>query len=364
MLLPPIVPLNVIVKWLPEIFPEGTPNRNYVIREMAAKTLFVMLYAGAVEGADRWLRPNQVTRMTDAQSRKTDASERIRWARESLRQGKSSNIPGRWYAVDTREPIRDETLRAGLVAVGAVVELGGLATTSAKPRYALSKSFAALLADLHGNSHAGSAEVMHWQRDHLSAAALGRVRLLRGAVVRSTGHKREQVMFPNGETRLMHPGPSTVITKAVVEVFAVRFLREPGVVFLSESGNKVVARDNALASAIGLKLDYARNLPDIVLADVAASAPRVVFVEVVATDGAVTEQRRKALLDVAAGAGYTAGHVSFVSAFLDRKSPAFRKLASEIAWDTFAWFVSEPDKLVIFGGEGMRELPSLSGAQR
>ena len=43
-------------------------NRNYVVREIAAKTVFVMLYIGAVEGAECWLRPDQVTRMTDAQA--------------------------------------------------------------------------------------------------------------------------------------------------------------------------------------------------------------------------------------------------------------------------------------------------------
>ena len=44
----------------------------------------------------------------------------------------------------TREPIRDETLREGLVATGAVTERTDLATTSSKPRYASKANFAAL----------------------------------------------------------------------------------------------------------------------------------------------------------------------------------------------------------------------------
>ena len=63
--LPPLLPVPDIHARLQGIFPEGTSNRNYVTREIAAKTVFVMLYVGAVEGAGRWLRPNQVTRMTD-----------------------------------------------------------------------------------------------------------------------------------------------------------------------------------------------------------------------------------------------------------------------------------------------------------
>ena len=35
-------------------------------------------------------------------------------------------IPGRWYADNTREPIRDETIRFGLISVGAVLEQEGL----------------------------------------------------------------------------------------------------------------------------------------------------------------------------------------------------------------------------------------------
>jgi hypothetical protein len=47
------MPVAEIERWLPHIFPEGTAHRNYVIRQMAAKTIFVMLYTGAVEGSGR-----------------------------------------------------------------------------------------------------------------------------------------------------------------------------------------------------------------------------------------------------------------------------------------------------------------------
>ena len=69
MALPPLLPVPNIHERLQTIFPEGTENRNYVTREMAAKTVFVVLYIGAVDGAGCWLRPDQVTRMTDAQAR-------------------------------------------------------------------------------------------------------------------------------------------------------------------------------------------------------------------------------------------------------------------------------------------------------
>ena len=43
------------------------------------------------------------------------------WLHQSMRPA-AGNIKGRWYAVNTRDPTRDETLREGLVRLGAVIE--------------------------------------------------------------------------------------------------------------------------------------------------------------------------------------------------------------------------------------------------
>jgi hypothetical protein len=164
-----VLPVPDIHGRLQEIFPEGTPNRNNCTWEIAARTVFVMLYIGAIEGADIWLRPNQVTRMTDAQSMDTDDRARLAWAKASVASSKME-IPGRWYAVDTRESIRDDTLRAGLVANGTVIERHGVPTTSPAGRYALKIDFAALFAPtLHG--HALKVAIQAWQTAHLNAGA-------------------------------------------------------------------------------------------------------------------------------------------------------------------------------------------------
>ena len=47
--LPDLLPISEIRSRLAVIFPEGTPSRIYLTREMAAKVVFVMLYAGALE---------------------------------------------------------------------------------------------------------------------------------------------------------------------------------------------------------------------------------------------------------------------------------------------------------------------------
>ena len=75
-------------------------------------------------------------------------------------------------------------------------------------------------------------------------------------------------------------------------------------------------------------------------------AAALVFIEVVATDGAITSGRRDALESIAISAGFEAGAVAFVTAFLDRTQPSFRKSMSNLAWGSFAWFAAEPENLI------------------
>ncbi len=348
MTLPAVIPWPLVQERLREIFPEGTPNRASSVWEIAARTVFVMLYAGAVQGREVWLRPDQVTRMTDVQAGLTSDPERLAWVKASVKPSKGE-LPGRWYAVNTRESIRDDTLRNALVANGAVVERPGMATTSPAGKYALQADFAKLFDPaLTGPGYV--AAVAAWQEKHLSAGARMRVAVLRKGA--AAGGDRLLVTFPSGETQRMAPGPSSELSKAVIEVFAPRFLEQPVVIFLSESRDKVVARHDDLARQIGLNILADKNLPDIILADLAPAHPRLVFIEVVASDGPVTEQRKSALLNLAAGGGFPPEHIVFVTAYFDRSRAQFKKTIDALAWDTFAWFASEPEHIIHLKSDG------------
>ena len=98
---------------------------------------------------------------------------------------------------------------------------------------------------------------------------------------------------------------------------------------------------------IGLVIEPERNLPDIILADLSADRPRLIFIEVVNTDGHITEMRRDALLAYAGGARFPPEQVSFVTAYFDRGHQAFKKTVASLAWGAYAWFMSEPDRLLV-----------------
>lgn len=207
----------------------------------------------------------------------------------------------------------------------------------------LKQSFAALFDPaLEGEDLKQAIET--WQEEHMSAGALARITMVRQGAVAGGDHV--MVKFPSGETRRMAPGPSSVISKAVIEDFSARYLKKPAVIFLSESRNKVVTRDDELAKAIGLNIQAEKHLPDIVLADLGPKHPLLVFIEVVATDGPVTPERKKALSEVAQQAGFPAEHVFFATAYLDRSHAAFKKTFNALAWNAFVWFASEPENVV------------------
>ena len=214
--LPPYVTRSLIEERLPVIFPEGTANRVYCVRQLSASTIFTMLYVGAVKGADRYLGPIHVYRMTQEQALLADDAARLAYAEGVLK--RTYVVPGtRWYADNTREPIRDETLREGLVNIGAVYARDDLPTTSSRPRYALMPTFAALF-DPTLTDEALEAAITLFQGKHLTKSALARVSLMKsGATASKTG---VMVTFPSGETRKLAPGPSSIISKAVVEQFA------------------------------------------------------------------------------------------------------------------------------------------------
>lgn len=339
---PPLLNRDQVRERLLEIFPVGTAYRADTTNQTAAATVFVALYIGAIEGGAQLLGPKHVYRMTEEQAARTDATSRAEYI-AAIRSPVGRIEGARWYADNTREGIRDDTLREGLVAIGAVVARTDVPTTSSKPRYALTASFAALFdPSLTGDRLAEA--ITEWQEAALNKSALARLAINR----QGAGHSGDKVIvtFPNGETRLLKPGPSSELTKAVVEVFAPRFLAEPAVVSISESATKVIARDDALARSLGLNIQADKNLPDAILADTGLAHTLLVFVEVVASDGPVSERRKAALLELIDEAEFPREHVAFVTAYLDRSSAPFKKNVNTLAWGSYAWFASEPDGLM------------------
>ncbi|RQY30734.1 restriction endonuclease [Burkholderia stagnalis] len=343
MSLPALLSIPNILERLRSIFPEGVETRGPLVGDMAAKVVWVFLYGGMVDGEGRFLRPSHVYFYTEEQAALTDDEDRLAWVADSKKQG-FRPTGKRWYADTTKEPIRDETI-GGLLKIGAVSKLPGYATTSSTPTYSLRPDFAALF-DPGLTTDALSAAVGVWQGRHLSPAARARMALLAAGKVKRTDEV--SILCPDDTIAKLAPGPSSLIAKGVVEEFAQHFLKKPALLWLSESGEKVRYHDDAAAKAIGLRIDASKTLPDIILANIGETGEdtALIFIEVVASDGPMTLARKEALLSYVRKSNFPESQCFFGTAFEDRAHRAFKKALPTLAWGSFTWFRSEPERLM------------------
>ena len=222
-----------------------------------------------------------------------------------------------------------------------MVKRQGVNTTSSKGRYALHPDFAALFDPALTGVRLSTA-VAEWQGTYLTGAARARA-----ALAGTMDDEGITVHHPQGGSTVLPPGESPLITKAVVEEFAKRFLSRPAVVWISDSAIKKFS-DDKLNEVLKIKLDVANLLPDVVLVDLSKPGLTLVFIEIVSTDGPVTEQRKAGILELLAASpmGYRPADAVFVTAYRDRGAKPVPKAIRELAWGSFAWFMSEPDHLV------------------
>lgn len=343
---------------LDQIFPSAAFD-SVMSNPMAAAAVAALIYVDAVVAeqapspeVDRsWARPSTVLWMSDAVLLRQDPAERLGWHAAALR-GKRhlrellavwgiAHVP--WYADNSREPLRDDILPRWQEH-GAVAARAGLPTTSSRPRWALTSSFADLFSPALLGADLGAA-IESWAAEHLTASA--RTRTLVAGQRARRGHAVE-VALPDGTRRMLEPGDASLILKGVVEQWASRRLRDPVVLAISEPGDKVYVADGRTLQQLGMQLDAQHLLPDALLVDVGTDPLTFWFVEAVATDGPVDEARKARLLSWAQARGIPASSCEFLSAFASRNDAAARLRLKDVATDTFAWYLDEPERELVW----------------
>jgi hypothetical protein len=322
---------------------------------MAARVIFVFLYGGYIQGSGRFMRPSYVYLFTEEQSQQTTDEERKQWAYGANSPGKRPSGQ-RWYADTSREPIRDDLMRNQFLRLGIMEKLPGYATSSSRPINYLSADFAALF-DPSLTGETLIATIRAWSSRHLSKATLQRMALKAQGISAKAGDLL--VSLPDGTRIRITAGPSSLIAKDLIEQFSTRHLKDPALLWLSSSDAKAMPQFVELSSAVGLRFDLTAELPDMILADLKQPI-RFLFCEIVATDGAVTDARKQALLGIVRSSGIPQENVEFLTAFEDRSAPAFRKNFSKLAVNSLVWFRTEPDLLVILSTQKIAELAQSS----
>lgn len=324
------------------IVPAEVTGVTHTANPAAAATVFVMMYVGAIDGVNP-VRPTTITWMSDAVSRRRDPEFRLAYYRAASRNERAvDDIAGEdrgevWYANNSREPVRDESLRA-LVENGAVLVDTRVPTNSSRGRYTLTLEFSHLFdPDLQDDKL--DAAIAEWQGANLTPVGRARSqhRLKSGRTQAGVA-----VNLPDGSTRQLRPGESSTILRGVIETCAPLLLKQPAVVFISESGEPVSIVDSASLDQLGLSLEQQTLLPDCLLFDLDPERGEVWFVEVVASDGPLTDSRKVDLLAWAESNGLIREKCRFLTAFASRTASTSKRDLPRLASGSFAWFADEP----------------------
>ncbi len=242
---------------------------------------------------------------------------------------------GNRYAPNTRETIRDD-------AVKFFVEEGLLLrnpdnlnrpTNSGKTVYQIEPTALALIRKVGTREWAAALQQYLASRE-----------TLKHEIARKRDLARVPVTLPDGSQVALSPGGQNPLIKAIIEKFCPAFAPGGTVLYIGDTENKFVHLEAAALAALGVTLDSAAKIPDVIVHHTAKNW--LLLIEAVTSAGPVDGKRRKELKDLFAGC--KAGLV-FVTAFETRRT--MQTFISHIAWESEVWIAEDPDHMIHFNGE-------------
>jgi hypothetical protein len=181
-----------------------------------------------------------------------------------------------------------------------------------------------------------------WDK-HLAAYLKARVSI-QTEIHRHRTLARVPVTLPNGDQITLSAGGQNPLIKAVVEHFSPIFTPGGVICYLGDTENKFLRLDTPYLSQLGVTLDSAAKMPDVVVHDVKRNW--LVLIEAVTSAGPVDGKRRSELKRLFKGS--TAGLV-FVTAFETRR--AMQSFLGQISWESEVWIAEDPDHMIHFNGD-------------
>lgn len=242
---------------------------------------------------------------------------------------------GNRYAPNTRETIRDDAVKffveAGLLLRNP--DDPGRPTNSGKTVYQIEATALALFHKF------GTPDWLPSLRRYLASREA-----LKQEITRQRNLVRVPVIMPDGVQVALSPGGQNPLIKAIVEHFCPVFAPGGRVLYIGDTENKFVRLNTAGLTALGVQLDPATKVPDVIVHDSARNW--LLLIEAVTSAGPVDGKRRKELKELFAG---SAAGLVFVTAFESRKT--MQAFVSQIAWESEVWIAEDPNHMIHFNGE-------------
>ncbi len=169
-------------------------------------------------------------------------------------------------------------------------------------------------------------------------------RLAQSLRIPSRQVRAQRWKLPDG-TIFYHPRYRwCLLIKAIIEHFCPAFAPGGVVLYIGDTENKFVHLETDGLTALGVTLDSAAKIPDVIVHDTKRNW--LLLIEAVTSAGPVDGKRRKELKDLFEGC--KAGLV-FVTAFETRRT--MQTFVSHIAWESEVWIAEDPDHMIHFNGE-------------
>ena len=242
----------------------------------------------------------------------------------------SNNYYGTTYAENSRETFRKQAMHNFRIA--ALVEDNGKATNSPNYRYRLTEEALKLVRAFSS---------FEWPE------MLKRFGEYHDNLMNIYASKKEMTMMPvkiNGMDFKFSTGKHNELQKAILEEFAPRFAPNSECIYVGDTIEKDLVKDNEKLAQLGFEITLHDKMPDIVL--YREDKDWIYFIESVTTVGPMDPKRIHELTELTRNV--TAG-IIFVTAFLDFKT--YKRFAETLAWDTEVWIAEMPEHMIHLNGD-------------
>ncbi len=160
-------------------------------------------------------------------------------------------------------------------------------------------------------------------------------------------NKRKLTKMPiiiNGEKFDFSTGKHNELQKSIIEEFASRFAQNSIVLYVGDTKDKDLYKDNELLKKLKISMGEHEKLPDVILYQ--EDKKWVYFIEAVTSVGPISPKRILEINEMTKECNL--GKI-FVTAFIDMKT--FKKFAGDLAWETEVWLSEMPDHMIHLNGD-------------
>lgn len=350
----PVVTRELCQQRLELIFPKEA-FQSTLSSPMSGAVVAGLIWAGCVMPADDaelddslpYARPTTALWMNEELVAIDDPDRRAAWYVDHLKNQAAATAlqtgwgvdTSPWYATNSRESVRKGIYILG-EQFGAMSQGAGVKTNAGSARWIVRRSFAELFnPSLQGPELTVAIDA--WTNTAMDPEQ--RLRAF-SARERRSNAASISVVLPDGDTRQLSPGESSLLLKGVIEVWAPQRLLDPAILTISEPGAKKAFVDERRLAITGIDINVSDLLPDALIVDMGKKPAEFWVIEAVATGGPVDERRKENFRLWAATQRIKPDQLRFLNAFLSRNHGAARRHLMDLAVGSYAWYLDEPTR--------------------